>query len=88
MSCKYKTLILGDIMTIRNDWVAHLMRYPLKELRQRQNIVKQQQQTAYRAKNTHALEELQDMEDSLTEAVYLKEFSYRYRDGFVIVFMS
>ncbi len=63
-------------MVVRNDWVAHLMYYPLKELRRRQNIVKQQQRIAYRIKNTHALEGLRDMEDSLTETVYLKEFAY------------
>ena len=60
---------------IRNDWTGHLRRYPLYELRQRQNITNQQLRIAYRAKNTKALEELTDMADSLTEAVYLNEFA-------------
>ena len=61
-------------MAIRNDWVGHLRRYPLKELRRRQNLTKQSQRIAHRAKNTKALNELLDMENSLTEAVYLNEF--------------
>ena len=63
-------------MTIQNDWVTHLRRYPLKELRRRQNITAQQIVIAHRAKNHRALIELQNMADSLTEAVYLNEFAY------------
>ena len=62
-------------MVIRNDWVGHLRRYSLKELRRRQNINKQQIRIAHRAGNTEALIELQNMNDSLTEAVYLNEFA-------------
>ncbi len=62
-------------MTVRNDWVGHLRRYPLKELRRRQNLTKQQIRIAHRAKNMTALDNLRDMEDSLTEAVYLNEFA-------------
>ena len=61
-------------MAIRNDWVAHLRRYPLKELRRRQNITGQQIIIAYRTKKQNALIELQNMADSLTEAIYLNEF--------------
>ena len=59
---------------VRNDWVAHLRRYSLKELRRRQNITNQQIVIACRAKKTRALQELQDMADSLTETVLLTEF--------------
>ncbi len=62
-------------MTIRNDWVGHLRRYSLKELRRRQNITKQQIRIACRTKKTTTLIELQNMDDSLTEAVYLNEFA-------------
>ncbi|KKN22354.1 hypothetical protein LCGC14_0916200 [marine sediment metagenome] len=62
-------------MTIRNDWVGHLRQYTLKELRRRQNITKQQIVIAYNSKKTTALTELQNMADSLTEAVYLNEFA-------------
>ncbi len=62
-------------MAVRNDWVGHLRHYPLKELRRRQNITGLQIQVAYRAKNTVVLEELQDMADSLVEAVFLNEFA-------------
>ena len=62
-------------MTIRNDWVGHLRRYSLKELRRRQNITNQQIKIAYKAQKTTALTELQNMADSLTEAVYLNEFA-------------
>ena len=62
-------------MTARNDWVGHLRRYPLKELRRRQNLTKQQLRIAHRSQNTEALNSLRDMEDSLTEAVYLNEFA-------------
>ena len=61
-------------MTIRNNWVAHLRRYSLKELRRRQNITAQQIIIAHRTKKLTALIELQNMADSLTEAVYLNEF--------------
>ena len=63
-------------MAIRNDWVGHLRRYSLKELRRRQFITNQQIKIAHRARKTTALIELQDMADSLTEAVYLNEFAY------------
>ncbi len=63
-------------MTARNDWVGHLRHYTLKELRRRQNLTVQQIQIAYNASNTRALIDLQDMADSLTEAVYLNEFVY------------
>ena len=66
-------------MTIRNDWVGHLRRYPLKELRRRQNLTKQQLCIAHRARNTEALNNLRNMEDSLTEAVYLNEFAYEVK---------
>lgn len=62
-------------MTIRNDWVGHLRKYSLFELRRRQNITNQQIRIAYKAKNTTALTELHNMSDSLTEAVYLNEFT-------------
>lgn len=62
-------------MTIRNDWVGHLRRYSLKELRRRQEINKQQIKIAYRVKNTHALQRLQNMQDSLIEAIILNEFA-------------
>ena len=64
-------------MSVRNDWVAHLRRYSLKELRRRQNITKQQIAIAYNDKNARALTELQNMADSLTEAVFLNEFAYQ-----------
>ncbi len=63
-------------MTARNDWVAHLQKYSLKELRRRQNITRQQIKIAFKTKNARALTELQNMYDSLTEAVYLNEFVY------------
>ena len=63
-------------MVVRNDWTAHLRRYPLKELRRRQNITNQQISIAHKAHNTRALEELQNMADSLTETVFLNEFTY------------
>lgn len=63
-------------MTVRNDWVGHLRRYPLKELRRRQDLTYQQIQIAHRTKNDRAMTELQNMADSLTEAVYLNEFVY------------
>jgi len=62
-------------MTVRNDWVGHLRRYPLKELRRRQNLTAQQIVIAYRANNIRTLTDLQNMADSLTEAVYLNEFT-------------
>ena len=62
-------------MTIRNDWVGHLRRYTLKELRRRQNLTYQQIKLAYNANNIRALTDLQNMADSLTEAVYLNEFA-------------
>jgi ribosomal protein L19E len=62
-------------MTVRNDWVGHLRRYSLKELRRRQNITRQQIRIAYKAKKTTALTELHNMADSLAEAVYLNEFA-------------
>ena len=62
-------------MTVQNDWVGRLRRYPLKELRRRQNLITQQIETAYKTENTAALNNLHDMEDSLTEAVYLNEFT-------------
>lgn len=67
-------------MAIDNGWVAHLRQYSLKELRRRQNITKQQIQITHRNHNTRALLELQNMADSLTEAVYLNEFVYESRD--------
>ena len=63
-------------MTARNDWVCHLRRYSLKELRRRQNITYQQIRIAHRTNKTEALIQLQNMADSLTEAVYLNEFVY------------
>lgn len=62
-------------MAIRKDWVGHLRRYSLKELRRRQNLTNQQITIAYRANNIRALTDLQNMADSLTEAVFLNEFA-------------
>ena len=62
-------------MTARNDWVGHLRRYSLKELRRRQNLTTQQIEIAYAASNERALTDLQNMADSLTEAVFLNEFA-------------
>ncbi len=62
-------------MAIRNDWVGHLRRYSLKELRRRQNLTVQQITIAYNANNNRALTDLQNMADSLTEAVFLNEFA-------------
>ena len=61
-------------MTARNDWVAHLRQYPLKELRQRQNICRLQIEVAYKAKNERALTELNNMYDSLIETSMINEF--------------
>jgi len=65
-------------------WLGMLLAFitlPLKELRRRQNITYQQIQTTYRQiqdRREHhrlvALNKLQDMADSLTEAVYLTEW--------------
>jgi len=63
-------------MTVRNDWVGHLRRYTLRELRRRQSINEQQIQIAYKTHNADALVQLQNMNDSLAEAVYLNEFAY------------
>ncbi len=59
-------------MSIRNDWTAHLLRYSLKELRQRQNITKQQIAVAYQNHNERALTQLNDMLDSLAETINVK----------------
>ena len=64
-------------MTVRNDWVAHLLHYPLKELRRRQDITNQQIEVAYKRRNSGpsnlvTMNELQNMADSLMEAIYLK----------------
>ena len=62
-------------MVIRNDWVEHFRQYPLKELRRRQNLAKQQIRIAHRTNNDRGLAALHDVEDSLTEAVFLNEFT-------------
>ena len=62
-------------MAIKNDWVEHFRQYSLKELRRRQNLAKQQIRIAHRANNNRALTVLHDVEDSLTEAVFLNEFT-------------
>ena len=59
-------------MTARNDWVAHLMHYPLKELRRRQNIINMQIPICYKGKKIEALENLQNLYDSITEAIMTK----------------
>jgi len=61
-------------MTSRNDWVAHLIKYPLKELRSRQVLNEKQIKLAYKTKNTEALKDLRNMEDSLTESILLKTY--------------
>lgn len=64
-------------MTVRNDWVAHLMCYPLKELRRRQDICNRQIKIAYSTCHSGPLlAKLQDMADSLIKAIYLKTESY------------
>lgn len=63
-------------MTARNDWVAHLRLYSLKELRRRQDLINLQITLAYDSKKTRGLTDLQNMADSLTEAIYLNEFAY------------
>lgn len=55
---------------IIDNYVRFFKELSLKELRKRQNLVKQQQRIAYRA-----LIALNDKEDSLAEAVFQKEFS-------------
>lgn len=62
-------------MTTRNDWVGHLRHYSLPELRRRQHLNGLQIEIAHRTKNTEALQELRNMEDSLTEAIRLNEFA-------------
>lgn len=62
-------------MTSRNDWVYHLLHYSLKELRRRQGITQRQIVIAYKAKNISLLEELNNMADSLTEAIDHKVFN-------------
>jgi len=59
-------------MSIRNDWVGHLRRYPLRVLRQRQQITKQQIVVAYRQHNDTALTQLNDMLDSLAETIAIQ----------------
>ena len=67
---------IQDIM-VNNKWVIHLCKYSLKELRRRQNIVEKQIQIAFNSKpkKIKALKNLQMMQDSLIESVYLKSFN-------------
>lgn len=67
-------------MTVRNDWVAHLRRYPLRELRRRQRIANAQLKIAYqlaqqpytRDRGLRGMTEIQDMLDSLAETIGIK----------------
>ena len=59
-------------MASNNNWLWVLMQYNLKELRRRQEINSLQTQTAFNARNTEALQELQTMGDTLTEAIMIK----------------
>jgi hypothetical protein len=67
-------------MASRSDWVAHLGRYTLAELRRRQCITAGQIKTAWqlmqcpdtRARGESAMIDLRNMYDSLTEAVMIK----------------
>jgi len=67
-------------MAANANWVAHLTHYSLAELRRRQRIVAAQTVAAYklaqqpdtRPRGLRALEDLQEMADSLTEAVMIR----------------
>lgn len=62
----------GLNLMIKNGWVIHLLQYSLKELRRRQDITNQQIEIAHEMGKDKALAELQNMADSLIEAIYLK----------------
>ncbi len=70
----------GKHMASRSDWVAHLMRYSLSELRRWQSLTYHQMRAAYRMMQNpdsresgeRAYRELEQMADSLTEAVMIK----------------
>lgn len=67
-------------MSSRSDWTAHLTRYTLAELRRRQRITAGQIEAAWelmqcpdtRPRGESAMTDLQNMYDSLTEAVMIK----------------
>jgi len=59
-------------MTARNDWVAHLMHYPLKELRRRQSIINMQIPVAHKQGKSEVLDNMNNMLDSITEAIMTK----------------
>jgi len=67
-------------MAPRNDWVAHLIRYKLPELRRRQRLIESQISRAHSLASNQgtsergliALTSLQEMSDSLVEAIALR----------------
>lgn len=61
-------------MSIKNEYVKYFLTLPLIELRRRQDIAKPQMLQAYTSKNTKGLENLQDVMDSLSEAINQKVF--------------
>ena len=62
-------------MTARNDWVAHLVKYSIPELRRRQRIIDKWLLDYYcrgGSLQARGLQELEDMQDSLIEAIKIK----------------
>ncbi len=61
-------------MAVNNNWLAHLMRYSYKELRRRQSVNQQQLEVANAASfcPMDSLKNLNEMADTLTEAILIK----------------
>ena len=57
---------------MNNNWAWVLQHYPLKELRRRQDICNQQIAVAHKLKNIDALEQLQEMADTLAGVILEK----------------